>query len=143
MLFGKQTILAVLPRPEDRLAIQNILGRSEWRVRFLRTYPRNRNMAAVAAVLTEAHLPDGRNWKDVLRKLEEAPNPPPLIVTDRLANEALWSEVLNLGGYDVLAKPLEQREVLHVVTMACAFRHKQMTLASQTGAPHVAGCVAL
>ncbi len=31
----------------------------------------------------------------------------PLIVTDRLANEALWSEVLNLGGYDVVAKPFE------------------------------------
>jgi DNA-binding response OmpR family regulator len=143
MLFGSQTILAVLPSPEDRLAIQNILERSEWRVRFLRSSPRSRHLATVGAVLTEAHLPDGRGWKDILRKLEEAPNPPPLIVTDRLANEALWSEVLNLGGYDVLAKPFDQKEVLHVVSMACAFRHKHMPPASQTTTPQIAGCIAL
>jgi len=100
-------------------------------------------LAAVAAVLTEAHLPDGRGWKDILRKLERTPNPPPLIVTDRLANEALWSEVLNLGGYDVLAKPFEKREVLHVVTMASAFRLKRMPPASQPGTPQIADCIAL
>jgi FixJ family two-component response regulator len=37
----------------------------------------------------------------------------------RHADERLWAEVLNLGGYDLLAKPLEGDEVSRVVEMAC------------------------
>jgi hypothetical protein len=35
-----------------------------------------------------------------------------------MADERLWSEVLNLGGYNVLAKPLNMKEVFHVVGLA-------------------------
>ena len=41
-----------------------------------------------------------------------------LIVTDRLADERLWAEVLNLGGYDLLLKPFDPEEVLRVVNSA-------------------------
>ena len=44
--------------------------------------------------------------------------PPNLIVTARLANDELWAEVLNLGGYNVLAQPFDQQEVYHVVFQA-------------------------
>jgi DNA-binding response OmpR family regulator len=46
------------------------------------------------------------------------PNPPLLIVTSRLADERLWAEALNLGAYDVLAKPFDKREVIRTVTAA-------------------------
>jgi len=46
-------------------------------------------------------------------------------VADRLADDALWAGVLNLGGYDVLAKPFNAKEVLHAVTAAWYFRVKQ------------------
>jgi len=97
--------------------------------------------------LTDANLPDGRTWKDVLREIEATPmaigthqgqayrndkeaellcgSKPPLIVVDRLADDALWAEVLNLGGYDVLVKPFDEKEVLHVLTMACGFRRRR------------------
>jgi hypothetical protein len=35
-------------------------------------------------------------------------NPPRVTVTSRLADDYLWGEVLNGGGYDLLAKPLDQ-----------------------------------
>ena len=41
-----------------------------------------------------------------------------LIVTSRLADASLWAEVLNLGGYDLLAKPFNRQEVRHVLTSA-------------------------
>jgi DNA-binding response OmpR family regulator len=44
--------------------------------------------------------------------------PPLLVVTSRVADDRLWSEVLNLGGYDVLAKPLNTKEVFHVAGLA-------------------------
>jgi DNA-binding NtrC family response regulator len=68
-------------------------------------------------VVCERDLADG-DWKDVLEVTASLPNPPPLIVTSRLADEHLWAEVLNLGGFDVLAKPLNQPEVRRVLNFA-------------------------
>lgn len=124
-LSGKQTVLAVLHANDDRISLQNILSGSTWKVRFVRSPRRKRstsNLLSVGAVLADAHLPDGSGWKDVLLELGRTSNPPPLIVTDRLADEALWAEVLNLGGYDVLTKPFDSKEVLHSLNMACRFR---------------------
>ena len=43
---------------------------------------------------------------------------PSLIVTSRLADERLWAEALNLGAYDVLAKPFDSTEAMRVVGAA-------------------------
>jgi DNA-binding response OmpR family regulator len=69
-------------------------------------------------VLSECVLPEGKTWKDLLRAVEALRNPPPLIVTSRLADECLWAEVLNLGGYDLLMKPFDATEVFRVVSLA-------------------------
>ena len=62
-------------------------------------------------VICDRSLPDG-DWKDLVGKT------PRLIVTSHAADEALWAEVLNLGGYDVLAQPFDEQEVRRVVAMA-------------------------
>jgi DNA-binding response OmpR family regulator len=74
---------------------------------------------APGAVISGARLSDGHSWNDLLCEMQKMECPPPLIVGDRLANERLWAEVLNLGGYDLLAKPFVAKEVLHVVSTAC------------------------
>jgi hypothetical protein len=61
-------------------------------------------------VICERDLPDG-SWKDVLAITMSLHNPPPVTVTSRLANDYVWAEVLNWGGYDLLAKPLDQCEL--------------------------------
>jgi hypothetical protein len=60
-------------------------------------------------------------WKLLLREIQGATYPPNLVVTSRTADERLWAEVLNLGGYDVLAQPLDRDEVERV--LASAARH--------------------
>jgi len=40
-------------------------------------------------------------------------------VYSRLADESLWAQVLNLGGFDVLMTPFEPAEVLRVTFAAC------------------------
>ena len=39
-------------------------------------------------------------------------------MTDRLADEAMWSEVLNLGAHDLLMQPFAADEVVRVVAYA-------------------------
>jgi FixJ family two-component response regulator len=46
------------------------------------------------------------------------PQPPYLIVTSRLADDDLWAEALNIGAFDVLAKPLGRTEVTRVLSSA-------------------------
>ena len=58
------------------------------------------------------------NWKTILDHCQRAVWQPHLIVTSRTADERLWAEVLNLGGYDVLAQPFNRDEVERVVASA-------------------------
>jgi DNA-binding response OmpR family regulator len=68
-------------------------------------------------IVVERDLPDG-NWKDVLEFASFRNKPPLVIVTSRLADDYLWAEVLNLGGYDVLAKPFIRDEVNRTINLA-------------------------
>jgi len=68
-------------------------------------------------VICEQNLPDG-TWQDLLGDLQSLSRPPMLIVCSLLADDRLWAEVLNIGGYDVLMKPFQAIEVARVVRMA-------------------------
>ena len=72
-----------------------------------------------ALVVCDAALPDG-GWKSVLAELQRLDTPPRLIVTSAFADDRLWAEVLNLGGYDVLLKPFVTEEVVRVTRVACS-----------------------
>jgi FixJ family two-component response regulator len=71
----------------------------------------------MSIVMCEHDLSPG-SWKELLDFVQRLPAPPPVIVTSRMADERMWAEVLNLGGYDVLAKPLNSEEVVRTVTSA-------------------------
>ena len=68
-------------------------------------------------VICERHLIDG-NWKDVLSGLAPILNAPRMIVVSRLADNELWTEVLNMGGFDLLPAPLREVEVGYAVGAA-------------------------
>ncbi|MBK9167669.1 MAG: hypothetical protein IPM24_09420 [Bryobacterales bacterium] len=72
----------------------------------------------VGVVLSDCILPRQRTWKDLYEELQKRDFPPPLIVTSSIADDCLWAEVLNLGGYDLLVKPFDGQEVARVVSLA-------------------------
>jgi len=120
------TILAVFPAGEDRKALERIFGQADWRVQFAGTLAEAQaaqHGCAFAVVISETRLPDGHTWKDLLHDLQSVPDPPPLVVSDRLADDRLWAEVLNLGAYDLLMTPFEAREVVRTVGLACGLRN--------------------
>jgi DNA-binding NtrC family response regulator len=114
------TVLAVTDVPDDVENLSEIFSRSNWviysvkaceqAVRFLKSH-------RVPVVLCERNLADGL-WTDLLPQFENLTEPPVLIVTSPHADESLWAEVLNLGGYDVLPQPFERAEVVRVVSLA-------------------------
>ena len=73
--------------------------------------------SSISVVICETLLPDG-SWKDLLACMARAEASSVLVVTSKVADEWLWAEVLNLGGYDVLAKPLDREEVRRSLQLA-------------------------
>jgi FixJ family two-component response regulator len=68
-------------------------------------------------VVSEPDLPGG-SWKQLLSQLVEEGHPSALVVFSHLADERLWSEVLHLGGYDVLPKPFDKGDVSRTLALA-------------------------
>jgi DNA-binding NtrC family response regulator len=130
-------VLLVSPLDDDHRSLTQILRHSKWKfdvawsqaeaLTFLRDN-------VVPVLICESDLIDG-TWRDLLDQITDMQHAPLLIVTSRLADDALWSEVLNLGGYNVLAKPFDSKEVFHVVSNAWLhwkYQGKQSTLYART-----------
>ena len=114
----RTVVLAISPDVEDHKVVRQILDGSEWQTLACKTCGQARQLLRQASVvLCEQKLADG-DWKQVLKEIQNMSDPPLLIVTSRLADSGLWAEVLNLGGYDVLAKPLRAEEVLWTIATA-------------------------
>ena len=58
-------------------------------------------------VLCDRELP-GWDWREVMAKIVECSPRICFLLTSRVSDEYLWREVAMHGGYDVVAKPLEQ-----------------------------------
>lgn len=108
---------------DSRLLIHEVFRKVGWHLYEARSRKQalecldRRMVQVVIANGSDRHWP----WKKVLSDLRRMARPPQLVVTSRTADDSLWSEVLNWGGFDVLPEPFERDEVERVV--ASARRH--------------------
>jgi len=119
------TVLAISPFETDHSLLQDIFSHSKWQIHGVRCRREAGALLSenpVSVVVCEKDLPDG-TWKEVLEDVGTLEVPPLLIVTSQSADDHLWAEVLNLGGYDVLMKPFDFTEVVSVISLA--WRHWQ------------------
>jgi DNA-binding NtrC family response regulator len=115
-----QTALLISPAPDDEQTLSQLFGHKGWILRVVTSLSSARTLLSekkASVVITERDLPEG-NWKNVLELTYDFPDHPMVIVISPLADEFLWAEALNLGAYDVLAKPLDQNEVTRTLSLA-------------------------
>lgn len=93
-------------------------------VAFLKT-----NQAAVA--VCEESLPDGF-WHDAAAALTSVPNAPALVVVSD--HQLLVQDILALGGFDVLVRPLRESDVVWTIASAWHVWMKRFG-ATEDGAP--------
>jgi DNA-binding NtrC family response regulator len=113
-------VLAVSSAEEDLRFLRHLFAHSNWVIYtargcaeaadFLRRHP-------IPVILCDSELADG-TWRDLLRTAGASAPDSLVIVTSRAADDFLWAEVLNLGGYDVLMKPFDPDEVIRVISLA-------------------------
>jgi len=132
--------LAVGAADADQTDLQNIFSERGWKLHRVRTRSQARiflDSTPVGVVIGDRELPEG-GWRAMLDDLLDRSEPPALVVIARLADESLWAEVLNMGGYDVLAEPLDSEEVTRVVSAAARhFAGEQQRRRPQNKAPLV------
>lgn len=123
-------VLSISPVAEDHAVLKRILQPEGWQVQAADCCEeafRRLSSCLAPAIITSDVLRDG-DWTRILRHAQAHLRPPRLIVAARLANERLWAEVLNLGGYDVLIKPFVADEVRRVVSPACSLPARRDSL---------------
>jgi DNA-binding response OmpR family regulator len=127
-------VICISPLDEDHFSLKRIVSSSKsdggpnWvfhAVSTLKSALPLLRTSDVPIVLCERDL-GSTTWKEVLQELIMLPSPPLLIVSSRTADEHLWAEALNLGAYDVLAKPFDGDEVNRV--LGFAWFHKKNEL---------------
>jgi len=120
---GSETIpvLSVSPVQTDHATLKQLLPEPQWSVyranTVLSALKLLRTLRPVPVVVCERDmLPD--SWQEMLSITALLPEPPSIIVASRLADDHLWAEALNLGAYDVLAKPFDVAELTRSLSLA-------------------------
>lgn len=114
---GTVTVLVITSDNAAYRRLESIFGHSKWHLHrvlqagqapfFLEDNP-------TPIVITE----DG-GWREALQQVSKFGDPAPrVIVASRLADDPLWQEVLEQGGYNVIRKPFDPAEVYWVVSNA-------------------------
>lgn len=118
------TLLAINLNKEDRQSLEHILDQDCWTVHGARSLREATTLLRERPnlVVCEKDLPDGC-WQDVFREASVLDDPPPIVVVSRHADERLWADVLDFGGYDVLPEPFEGSETRRVMQMAVRHAH--------------------
>jgi CheY-like chemotaxis protein len=125
---GTITVLSLSPVEDDHAVL-----RQSFRDSSLTLYPNCRltlqpsaTLASTLAALRQRRIPivlcDGDEnplaWREILQATQGLSAPPCVIVASRVADDRLWAEVLNSGGFDVLSKPFTQADVIRVIHSA-------------------------
>ena len=124
---GLANVAVISPLDEDISSLERLLRTSQdesalvrWAVIRLRTLESaiaELNGKQVPVLICECdEVPNA--WLKLLCEITALPRPPLLILISRLADERLWAEALNLGAWDLMAKPLDRREVNRVLNTA-------------------------
>jgi CheY-like chemotaxis protein len=109
-------VLILSRAPQDHETLRGVLSGSKWSVRnasdvpsALRLLRRNKTISLIVC--------DRELWKEMLAKTTVMLAAPLIIVAAADADEQLWAEALNVGAYDVLAKPFETAEVVRSLSL--------------------------
>ncbi len=112
--------LLVSAQDADRRAFDAILSGTQW---ALIAVP---DLANAIAELSRAVFPivlydrdlSGGPWQRTVKELSAAQAGTCIILLSSVSDQYLWDEVVQHGGFDVLARPFEKQQVLSTIDFA-------------------------
>lgn len=58
------------------------------------------------------------DWRPSVRQFASQPNCAGVVLASPVIDDYLWEEVIQQGGYDVVAKPIQDEELIHTLEFA-------------------------
>ena len=78
-----------------------------------------------ASLLVAEHTLNDGSWRDILSAIRRCSSPAPILVTSPIADDHMWSEILNVGGFDMILQPFDPEDVIRISACACRDLHNQ------------------
>ena len=94
-----------------------------------------RNGEVYEVVLLPAALPQGIDWWTIWGELAHLTRRPAILVYAQSANFHLWAEVLDAGGYDVVAEPFTSATLREAVLRAARSFDQKREMGSDDDLP--------
>ncbi len=113
-------ILHITSSRREFCELAEMAGAGKWTIAWAPTLESARRALcedSFSIVVCDSELLDG-SWRDVNNYVADLESPPKIILAGRADDLYQWAEALNLGAYDVLVKPLDKAEILHVFRLA-------------------------
>jgi FixJ family two-component response regulator len=120
---GPIAIIGLVTRDEDRHLLTGICSRNSWRLVLADTREEAQtalDKLKAPVILCDRDLP-GKGWRETVEHLAASPHRACIILVSTVVDTYLWDEVVRMGGYDVLSKPLREEEVVHAVRLAWTY----------------------
>ena len=117
------TIVSILLEDRDRSLIAQVCCQNQWDVFFVKTCAEARQVSEQIKphiILLDRDLADG-DWRNSLSACASASPGACTMLISRVTDDYLWNEVVCNGGYDVLPKPLREKDVLRAVKFAWSY----------------------
>lgn len=125
-------IVALVGDGQDRQLLDGICHRNQWGLHFAGTCTEASEAAdqlKAPIILCDRDLP-GVEWRDAVRVLASSPHRACVILISKVVDDRLWNEVAFRGGYEILAKPLREDDVVRAVKLACSYWNSAMGMGS-------------
>lgn len=122
-MIARPTLLAVFPAVAERVAIIDLAAHYDWEIAVcpaLAAAEKELVSRQPALILYDRDTP-GPDWRDAFELLSRRSGESSIILVSSVADEYLWQEVVQLGGYDVLAKPISAEAAANCINLAWAF----------------------
>ncbi len=116
---------------QDRDALREAGDSEQWDVQFTNSCEEARTLAnkgTAPVILCDRDLPETQ-WREAVRTLSALPHRPIVILVSKVADENLWSEVFRIGGFDILAKPLQAEDARRAVNLALSYWRSETAMA--------------
>jgi DNA-binding NtrC family response regulator len=113
-------VLVITASASDQTFYKSVRARGEWDMVLARSASEALRLLATQAfpiVLYDRDLP-GWDWREVLVRMLETSPRICFLLTSRVSDAYLWREVVKHGGYDVVARPLEEGVVVQTLRRA-------------------------
>lgn len=122
-------VLAVLRSPQDREAVSACAQATGWTLKLLDTVDQAVSTAdsePVALIIVDRDVSE-HDWRRSVQILANTLSTPCVLLASSVVDPYLFQELVKHGGFDVIPKPIQSKELVRLGRLAFAFWRNQHT----------------